>query len=688
MKKVSYLLGLILLLPAFAYSQEITTRSPISDGLVVNSDFWTATDGLGRKTREYSGKDADPNKFVGMFYWTWHQGGDADTARIKNISQIKDANPDAVNNYNDPMWRKGDPGYFYWEEPLYGYYRTTDTWVLRKHAELLADAKIDVVFFDCTNGSFTWDDSFRQLMSVWDEARKDGVKVPKISFLLPFSPSNASLVSLRHLYRTVYQANYFPELWFKWNGKPLIMAYQNNLTDTSLDIEIKNYFTFRPGMPDYVYGPSSPDQWGWLEVYPQHGFAPLDNGKYEQCTVGIAQNTCAAFGGHCSAFNLSDTYGRSYSKVKGFDTRKNGYLYGWNFEEQWDRADEIDPKMVFVTGWNEFVSGQWLPESGWTGKPFSFVDEYDWDHSRDIEPVKNWGDNGDVYYLQLVDRVRKFKGMKERPIVSDPKTIDIANLSDWGDVKPAYNSYKNNTKTRNSAGRCEKYYYDESARNDIISSKIARDNDYVYIYVQTNQPLTDSSQKNWMMLFLDIDRNKATGWQGYDYVINHKSPDEKNAYVEKSISNSWNWQEVAKVDYVISSNKLVIKIPRSAIGLSKDPINIEFKWCDNMQEDGNIMDFYVSGDVAPGGRFNYVYDTTNNLPITSIKKVENSKLFIYPSPCENILNVGGEYNKYEIYTTSGSLVLKGVGNKIDVSSLSSGIYAIKTNGETKCFIKK
>ena len=28
-----------------------------------------------------------------------------------------------------------------------------------------------------------------------------------------------------------------------------------------------------------------------------------------------------------------------------------------------------------------------------------------------------------------------------------------------------------------------------------------------------------------------------------------------------------------------------------------------------MQEEGNLMDFYVNGDVAPGGRFNYVYRT-------------------------------------------------------------------------------
>lgn len=36
-------------------------------------------------------------------------------------------------------------------------------------------------------------------------------------------------------------------------------------------------------------------------------------------------------------------------------------------------------------------------------------------------------------------------------------------------------------------------------------------------------------------------------------------------------------------------------------------INLEFKWNDNMQENGNIMDFYVNGDSAPGGRFNFVY---------------------------------------------------------------------------------
>jgi hypothetical protein len=43
--------------------------------------------------------------------------------------------------------------------------------------------------------------------------------------------------------------------------------------------------------------------------------------------------------------------------------------------------------------------------------------------------------------------------------------------------------------------------------------------------------------------------------------------------------------------------------------LNGSEVDIEFKWSDNMQSEGDIMDFYINGDVAPGGRFNYVYST-------------------------------------------------------------------------------
>lgn len=585
-----------------AYSQNVT------------SDFWAAEDALGRKVRSHEDAPARKDgKFVAMFYWTWHQGSDDTTYRVRNVSQIIRNHPEALKDYDHPAWGTRKPGFFYWEEPLFGYYKTTDEWVLRKHAEMLADAGIDAVFFDCTNGSMTWQDSYEALMKTWDKALKDGVSVPKIAFMLPFGPSDYSITSLRQLYRDVYKPHRYENLWFVWKGKPCIMAYPDNLTASGEDREIAEFFTFRPGQPDYVNGPARNDQWGWLEVYPQHGYVPTSgkDGKesFEEVTVGVSQNTSPDRNGHCGVFNVKDSYGRSFSRRDGFDPRPDGYLYGWNFSEQWERAYELDPELVFVTGWNEYIAGMWLPKDNWQGDPFSFVDEFDWDRSRDIEPNKGWGDKGDVYYLQLVDRVRKFKGMLKPESVSCPKTVRLEHFEDWTDVKPYFASYRGNTMHRNARGRYDAYYVDESGRNDITGAKVARDKKNIYFYVETADALTPPTGSHWMQLLIDADRDKSTGWNGYDFIVNRVSPKGGSAILEKNVQGIWMWEEAAKVKIYIKGRRLAIAIPRSCLGLDGEEVDIEFKWNDNMQREGDIMDFYVSGDTAPGGRFNYVYDT-------------------------------------------------------------------------------
>lgn len=581
--------------------------SPVLFAQKTDSDQWAATDGLGRKVCEFGDAGLRKEKYVAMFYWTWHQGNDDTTATVKNITEIVRKYPEAMKDYNHPAWGNNRPGFFFWEQPLLGYYRTTDPWVLRKHAEMLADAKVDVVFFDCTNGSLTWQESYEALMKTWDQAQREGVNVPQIAFMLPFGSSHHSLTSLRQLYRDVYKPRRYENLWFHWKGKPCIMAYPDNLTNTSEDCEIAAFFTFRPPQPDYVDGPTRNDQWGWLENYPQHGYVKTDNGGFELVTVGVAQNAAPETKGHCSAFNLPGAQGRDFSAKNGFDPRIDGYLYGWNFSEQWERAFELDPQLVFVTGWNEFTAGQWLPQHGWTGKPFSFVDQFDWKHSRDIEPNMGWGDKGDVYYLQLIDRIRKFKGMSPPAEVSEPQTIEIGKKGMWSNVKPEFIHYKGNTFPRNHKGRNNMYYTNNTGRNDIVKAKVARDAQFIYFYVESAENLTSRKDPNWMILFVDIDRDKSTGWNGYDYIINRKSPTGKKAIIEKNIGNRWEWKEIKRTSYVVNDNRLEIKIDRKTFNMNGKRLNFEFKWNDNMQENGNIMDFYVNGDTAPGGRFNFVY---------------------------------------------------------------------------------
>jgi len=60
---------------------------------------------------------------------------------------------------------------YYWGEPLYGYYHSTDPWVLRRHAQLLADAGIDTVIFDTTNRK-TYPHVYLKLCEIWAQVRR------------------------------------------------------------------------------------------------------------------------------------------------------------------------------------------------------------------------------------------------------------------------------------------------------------------------------------------------------------------------------------------------------------------------------------------------------------------------------------------------------------------------------------
>jgi len=50
-------------------------------------------------------------------------------------------------------------------------------------------------------------------------------------------------------------------------------------------------------------------------------------------------------------------------------------------------------------------------------------------------------------------------------------------------------------------------------------------------------------------------------------------------------------------------------VPLKALGLDRpgEPLRFEFKWVDHLQNDGDVMDFYQFGDVAPEGRLNFLY---------------------------------------------------------------------------------
>lgn len=187
---------------------------------------------------------------------------------------------------------------YFWGEPLYGFYTTIDKFVLRKHAELLADAGVDVIIFDCTNGTWIWEDSCMALLDTFAKARADGVNTPQVAFMLNFAGNSNSKTQLIELYDKIYSKNLYRDLWFMWEGKPLIMAYPEAMDQASPAASsdevntIKSFFTFRRNEPTYFASDKtySKKTWGWCSVYPQTKFGVRSDGSVEQMTVSVAQN--------------------------------------------------------------------------------------------------------------------------------------------------------------------------------------------------------------------------------------------------------------------------------------------------------------------------------------------------------------------------------------------------------------
>ncbi len=112
-----------------------------------------------------------------------------------------------------------------------------------------------------------------------------------------------------------------------------------------------------------------------------------------------------------------------------------------------------------------------------------------------------------------------------------------------------------------------------------------------------------------MWLLIDVDQDVATGWTGYDFILNRTADADGEHWLEKN-AGGWKWQRVAPVELRISGNELQLMIPRPALGLQTGETRtaIDFKWADNLLQPGDMMDCYLSGDVAPEGRFNYRYN--------------------------------------------------------------------------------
>ena len=585
--------------------------------MAVDSTLWTAVDGLGRTVTPYSEAGNKKDRKVGIFYWTWHRS--SSTAKPQNLTEVLREYPEAVNNYNHKIWSSLGSFTGWWNEPLWGYYTEMDDYVLRKHAELLADAGVDFVLFDCTNQDLTFEAEYLNLLKVWSQAREDGVKTPQIGFMMPFWDQDYTLSSLKQIFYRIYRPGLYQDLWFYWEGKPLVMGISEMLDESDPELaDIKNFFTFRKGVPEYWLEDGTDAEWGWLHVYPQAVYYNAD-GTPEQTTVGVAQNADYTTM-KLSAMNSGHNMGRGYSMDKDFSytytyrgkdivcssSMENAHYYGINFQEQWNFALKTDPEIVFVTGWNEWTVGRY---EEWGGVKNAFPDQCDDANSRDIEPSK--GELKDHYYYQLVSNVRKYKGMSVPQSAAAPVTVDIndSGFGAWdGEGVVTYNHYRNNTYERDVDGSKTKHYTNPGIRNDFVTLKAAYDDTNFYFYAETDKPVTPYTDPNWMRLLLDTGaaEGDSRDWEEFEYIVGREAGSAGTLVLERS-TGGWNWEKVGDVRYSVNGKVMQLEIPRALIGLEGESFSLSFKWADANIEDGDVMTLYTDGDAAPGGRFAFLF---------------------------------------------------------------------------------
>lgn len=560
------------------------------------SDTWVGTDAIGRTLPDYS--QCGPvrqDKYVGLFAFIGHSLNNIDWPRDGLFYEMSGNSTETLAAQAPFSFKP-----YYWAEPELGNYFYYDEYVIRKHAQMFVDAGVDVLFIP-------WRDRVEAICDVYEKIRAEGGETPQFAFyILP--GDRVSEEEALSFYEDIYLENEYQDLWFYWKGKPLMLTYGD---PTGFSSTLQNFFTFRKC---WAWDTASDyNSWSWYEYAPQTHSWSGEPEVPECVSVSVA--------GH-----PTQNRGRSYTSTGGQPAFDQYHLtpytgQGLHFAEQWERALDLDPEFIFITGWNEWISACYQPNGetflGHTptaGDPdwyYFFVDMYNQEYSRDIEPMK--GGHTDNYYFQMVDYIRQFKGVNSQPLPSTPKMIHIdGGFSDWNGVLPEFKDHMFDTFHRNIPAVGDNVpFVDTTGRNDFIDMKVARDTAYIFFYAKTRDAITPYTDPNWMMLFIDADQDPSTGWEGYDYLLN-RAPSSGTTTLEQATTTNWSWTTVSsEIEYAVSGNEIEIRVPRSSIGQGGgfDPVALDFHWVDNIQADNDIIEFAVSGDSAPTRRFNYRYQT-------------------------------------------------------------------------------
>ena len=616
-------------------AQDITVKRQTED---LSQDTWVATDALGRTMpgiESVGPVKTDQRRVVGIFYITWHTQNLATLPAPydADVTKVLQADPNARLQADNPNWKYGS---YHWGEPEMGYFLSQDEWVIRKDMSMLSDAGVDVLVLDVTNAVRYWDE-WEVLFSTMTKMREEGNSTPQFCF---WAFNGEVITVVQQLYERIYKENKYPDLWFYWDGKPLLLynsdprhdanggcpAYKDGTHDYS--DEVKDFFTLRNMWWGYYEWAGkryigTEDNWSFgysmaderiKSMTPEQLLSKHD-GKVEEAAVTPAQHPV-------TMTDVPMGVGKSWSRRDGepklneYDLPDSAYVpwlgrkvadpegYGIYFQERWEDALAANPQFLYLNDWNEWTAGKYNGEVGWLGRknPFMFVDQYNSEFNRTIQPMK--GGYTDNYYMQMAQNIRRYKGVRPIPVNRHIHKMSVdGSFGDWDQVEVVYRDTRGDVFHRDAKGYGGLHYRDSSGRNDIVACKVAVGKNDVFFYAETAEALTASSDPDWMLLLIDADGDSSTGWYGYDILINKDITSDGIGNVLRYVDGKWT--KAGEYRFAVDGNKLELSVPKSLLGVSGKTATFDFKWADNTGELVDPISLCLKGDTAPNRRFNY-----------------------------------------------------------------------------------
>ncbi len=623
-------------------------------------DTWVATDALGRTMPDSAAvgpvKEGQ-RRVVGIFYITWHRDGAAKrkSPYTADVTKILATDPAARLDAKHPLWTEGS---YHWGEPEMGYFLSKDEWVIRKDMSMLADAGVDVLVMDVTNAVRYWDE-WDVVFPVMQKMKAEGNKVPQFCF---WAFNGPVITVVQDLYERIYATEKYKDLWFEWDGKPLLLYNGNPSVDangqgtknpnphydpaaktdtnhphhgdpeyteefyTDYTKAVEEFFTLRTMWWGYHKWAGerfigTEDNWSFGYDMSNEHVKAMDpdarvsthKGKKEEAAVTPAQHPSSLVG-KCwtpehgqPELNEYDLPVPTY--VPWLDKAvENPEGYGIYFQQRWEEALASDPQFLYINDWNEWTAGKYHPDEGKTYNflrreaTYRFIDQYNSEFNRCIHPMK--GGYTDNYYMQMAQNIRRYKGARPIPELKGPLTIQIdGEFADWMRTQVEYRDTAGDTAHRDYPGYGGLHHKDDSGRNDITTCKVAVDNENVYFHARTKDRLSAHTMSNWMLLLIDADHDQSTGWYGYDVLINQRVIDKTTTTLMRWEDGAW--AEKTPLPLAYNGNALELAVPREQLGLSGEAITFDFHWSDNPADLKDPISLCTHGDSAPNRRFNY-----------------------------------------------------------------------------------